>query len=158
MNHQFHHFMTHNKTPPPKKKQQPKMFSKWKLEAIRLPASQSHLICPAAPSPACKPSLLFCCSSCCRGLAALPLPRPSPLWGLEQYGQHCACAFPGLQGRSSCCCWLAHWDPQCWAQCVQKKAAPSDQKHVSYNVCSTTISLYRSILAFRDILYNGFEE
>ena len=99
MNHQFHHFMTHNKTPPPKKKQQPKMFSKWKLEAIRLPASQSHLICPAAPSPACKPSLLFCCSSCCRGLAALPLPRPSPLWGLEQYGQHCACAFPGLQGE-----------------------------------------------------------
>ena len=49
MNHQFHHSMTHNKTPPPKKKQQPKMFSKWKLEAIRLQLLNLTSFAPLLP-------------------------------------------------------------------------------------------------------------
>ena len=158
MNHQFHHSMTHNKTPPPKKSNSQKCFpsANWKRSGSQLLnlTSFAPLLPPLLANP---PS-----SSAAHPAAGVWLPCLCPglvrCGGWSSMGSTAHAHSLAFKGRSSCCCWLAHWDPQCWAQCVQKKAAPSDQKHVWYNVCRTTISLYRSILAFRDILYNGFEE
>ena len=119
MNHQFHHPMTHSETPPPKKKQQQKIFQVQhsKLGASRLPdinlTSFALLLPPLLENPASS------AHPAAAGVWLLPCLCPGLVrcGGCEQYGHHCACPVPGLQRRSSCCCcWLAHWDPQFWAQ------------------------------------------
>ena len=127
------------------------------------PWYQSHLICPAAPSPAWKPCL-FCSSCCCRGLAAaLPLPRPSPLWGLRAVWAPLRMPSPWPSAEIqlllllACTLGPAILGPISFPMLQQLVSNIPIQysktgHHRTKNMSGRTISTYRSILTSPDIL------